>query len=86
MQMKKCYIKGCQIFASHMEEEPKDKVQNMEDYAIPEYFKDVFKEVPGLLPKRDMDFSINLIPRVALVSNSPYRMSTPELKGVANVA
>jgi hypothetical protein len=30
--------------------------------------------------KRDIDFSINLMPRAALVSKAPYRMSTPELK------
>jgi hypothetical protein len=40
----------------------------------------VFKEVPGLPLKRDIDFSINLMPGEALVSKTPYRMSTPELK------
>jgi hypothetical protein len=60
-----------------MEETPKDKVQNLEDHAILEYFEDVFKEVPGLSPKRDIYFSINLIPREASVSKTPYRMSTP---------
>jgi hypothetical protein len=43
-------------------------------------FKDVFQEVPGLPPKRDIDFSINLMPGVAPISKSPYRMSTPEMK------
>jgi hypothetical protein len=80
MQLKKCYIKGCQIFATHMEEASKDKVPNMEDHAVLKYFEDAFKEVPGLTPKRDIDFSINLILRVAPVSKTPYRMSTPKLK------
>ena len=31
-------------------------------------------------PKRDIDFSIDLVPRVALVSNKPYIMGTLELK------
>jgi hypothetical protein len=79
-QMKKCYRKGCQIFATHMEETPKDKVPNLEDYAVLEEFEDVFKEVPGLPPKRDIDFSINLIPGAAPVSKTPYRMSTLEMK------
>ena len=43
-------------------------------------FKDVFQEVPRLPPKRDIDFSINLMPGAAPVSKNPYRMSTPELK------
>ena len=63
-----------------MEEEPKDKVPNLEDHAILGDFEDVFKEVPGLPPKRDIDFSINLTSGATLVSKTPYRMSTPELK------
>ena len=40
----------------------------------------MFKEVPRLPPKRDIDFSINLMLGVASVSNTPYKMSTLELK------
>jgi hypothetical protein len=80
MQLKKCYRKGCQIFAAHMEEESKDKVPIMEDHAVLEDFEDVFKEELGLPPKRDIDLSINLMPGAAPVSKTPYRMSTPELK------
>jgi hypothetical protein len=80
LQLKKCYRKGCQIFAAHMEETPRDKVPNLEDYAVLEDFEDVFKEVPGLPPRRDIDFSINIMPGVAPVSKTPYKMSTPELK------
>jgi hypothetical protein len=64
----------------HMEETPRDKVPNLEDHASLEEFEDVFKEVPGLPPKRDIDFSINLMSGEAPVSKTPYRMSTPELK------
>jgi hypothetical protein len=78
--LKKCYRKGCQIFATHMEETPKDKVPNLEYHEVLEEFEDVFKEVPGIPPKRDIDFSINLMPEAAPVSKTPYRMSTPELK------
>ena len=63
-----------------MEETPRDKGPNLEDHAVLEEFEDVFTEVPGLPPKRDIDFSINLMPRVAPMSKTPYRMSTQELK------
>ena len=63
-----------------MAETPKDKVPNLEDYAVLKDFEDVFKEVPGIPPKRDIDFSINLMPGATPVSKSPYIMSTPELK------
>jgi hypothetical protein len=34
LQLKKSYKKGCQVFSMHMEEAPKDKVPNVEDYAV----------------------------------------------------
>jgi hypothetical protein len=80
LQLKKCYRKGCQIFASRMEETPKDKVSNIEYYAFLKDFEDVFKEIPRLPPKRDIDFSIYLMSGAAPISKTPYRMSTPELK------
>ena len=63
-----------------MEEAPKDKVPNMEDHAVLKYFEDVFKEILGLPPKRDIDFSINLMLGEAPILKTPYRMSTLELK------
>ena len=43
-------------------------------------FKDVFPdEIARLPPKRDIDFTIDLMPRAAPVSKTPYKMSTPEL-------
>jgi hypothetical protein len=80
MQLKKCYRKGCQIFSAHMEEASKDKVPNIEDHVALEDFEDVFKEVPGLPRKRDIYFSINLMPRATPTSKTSYRTSTPELK------
>jgi hypothetical protein len=65
MRLKKCYRKFCQLFAAHMEKASKDKVPNLEDRVVLEDFEDVFKEVPGLPPKRDIDFFINLMPGVA---------------------
>jgi hypothetical protein len=40
----------------------------------------VFKEIPGLPHKRDIDFSIHLMHGAAPVSKTPQRMSTPEMK------
>ena len=36
-------------------------------------------EIPWLPPKRDIDFTIELVPGVAPVSKTPYRVSTPEM-------
>jgi hypothetical protein len=58
----------------------KDKVESIESHPVLRDFEDVFKEIPGLPPKRDIDFSIDLVPRVAPVSKTPYIIGTPKLK------
>ena len=63
-----------------MEEVFQDVVSNLEDHRVLKEFEDVFHEVPGLPPKRDINFSINLMHGAAPVSKAPYRMSTPELE------
>jgi hypothetical protein len=80
MQLKKSFRKGCQIFAAHMEEATKDKVASIEDHPVLKYFEYVFGEIPGFPPKRDISFSIGLVPGVSPVSKTPYIMGTPELK------
>jgi hypothetical protein len=63
-----------------MEEENKDEVISIEDHLILSDFEDVFREISGFPPKRDIDFFIDLVLRVARVSKTPYRMGTLELK------
>jgi hypothetical protein len=58
----------------------RDEVSIIGDHEVVIEFKDVFYELHGLPPKRDIDFSINLMPGEAPVSKDPYRMSTPEMK------
>jgi hypothetical protein len=80
MLLKKCYRKGCQLFVAYVEEESRDEVSNIRDHEVLTEFKDAFHEVLGLSPKREIDFSINLMPGAAPVSKAPYRMSMPEMK------
>ena len=43
-------------------------------------FKDVFlDEILGIPPRREIDFTIELVPGVAPVSKIPYKMSTPKI-------
>ena len=60
-----------------MEETPKYEVPNIKYYEVQKEFEDVFKEIPSFPPKRDINFSINLMLGVLQVSKTPYRMSTP---------
>jgi hypothetical protein len=68
------------IIVAHVEEASKDEVSKIGDNATLKEFEDVFMEVPGLPPKRYIDFFVNLMPGAAPVSKYPYRMSTLELK------
>ena len=64
-----------------MEEIEQKTEENMLD-ALPvvREFKEVFPdEIPHLPPKREIEFSIDLVPGATPVSRAPYRMSPPEL-------
>ena len=80
MKLKKCCMKGCQLHAAHIMEPTGDETPGLEDYRVLQEFKDVFPdEIPGLPPKRDIDFTTKLVPRAAPVPKTPYKMSTPKI-------
>jgi hypothetical protein len=72
MQLKKYFRKGCQIFSSHMEEVTRDKVERIEYHLVLKNFEYFFGEIPVFPPKKYIDFSIDLVLGVALVSKKPY--------------
>jgi hypothetical protein len=53
---------------------------HIEDHPILWDFEDVFGEIQRLPPKRDIDFSVDLVLGAAPVSKTSYRMGTPKLK------
>ena len=53
----------------------------LEDVPVVRDFLDVFPDnLPGLPPKREIDFPIDLVPGTTLISLPPYRMASSELK------
>jgi len=59
LQMKKAVRKGCKVFAVHVIDNEKYEDLNLTDIPVIRDFADVFlKEVPGLPPKRELDFWI----------------------------
>eukprot|EP00253_Pinus_taeda_P013617 PITA_13617 len=80
-QLAKCIRKGCQIYAVQVGyADSKDKTAILNNIPVIQEFTDVFpEEIPGLPPKRNIDFTIELVPGAAPVSRAPYRMSVPEL-------
>ena len=81
MQLKKCLRKGCKLYPIRV----LDLLLNengtpLKQHSVLDEFPVVFpKEIPGLPPQREIEFSIELLLRSAPVSKVPYRMSIPEL-------
>ena len=68
------------MYAAQILEETRDETRRLEDNQVLQEFKDVFSdEIPGLPPKWDIDFTIELVPGAAPVSKAPYKMSTLEM-------
>jgi hypothetical protein len=69
-----------------MEETPKDKVPNWEDYVVLKEFEDVFKEVLGLPPKRDIDFLYRSNSWSSSIVKDSLHNEYTRIEGVANAA
>ncbi|GJV86010.1 putative reverse transcriptase domain-containing protein [Tanacetum coccineum] len=75
------YVKqGCHLFLAHVTKK-KSKEKRMEDVPVIHDFPEVFpKELPGLLPPRQVEFQIDLVPGAAPVARAPYRLAPSEMK------
>jgi len=52
---------------------------HMETLVVGDFPNVFLEDVPGLAPTREIEFSIDLVPGVGLVSIAPYRMAPAEL-------
>src|SRR5262249_24839305 len=80
IQAQKLLRKGCQGYLAHVRDA---RIENskLEHFSIVRDFPDVFPEdLPGLPPKREIEFNIELLPGTNLISITPYRMAPIELK------
>ena len=80
MQLKKICRKGCRLYAAHVLEAWENETLRLEEFHVLQEFRDFFPdEIPGLPPKRDIDFTIEIVLGETPVSKTPYSMSTPEM-------
>ena len=80
LQVKKYWKKGYPLYGIQVLDSPENNKPSLEYHPILREYKYVFlEEVLGLPPRRDIDFSIELVPGAVPVSRTPYRMSIPEL-------
>jgi hypothetical protein len=80
LQLKRCFRKGCQLYAAHVEELHNTNGPSLKDFLVLQEFEDVFQQILGFPPIREIDFSSDLVLGASLMSKTPYRMSTLELK------
>ncbi|GJU73208.1 putative reverse transcriptase domain-containing protein [Tanacetum coccineum] len=80
IKVRKYIKKGGELFlAQVIEQEPKEK--RLEDVPVIRDFPEVFpKDLPGLLPPRQVEFRIDLILGVAPVAHAPYRLAPSKMK------
>ena len=79
LRAKSLLAKGCEGFLAHVvdTQQPSPK---MEDIPIVQEFTDVFpEELPGIVPDREIEFTIELVPGASPISIAPYRMAPAEL-------
>nr|GFB31038.1 putative reverse transcriptase domain-containing protein [Tanacetum cinerariifolium] len=63
----------------------KSKEKQLEDVPIVRDFSKVFPEdLPGLLPTRQVEFQIDLIPGAAPVAQAPYRLTPSKMKELSD--
>jgi hypothetical protein len=74
MKFKKCMRKGCQIYAIQVTNLlEKENKPSLEYFIVLHYFRDVFvDEIPKLSPRREIDFSIDLLLGSDPISKVPY--------------
>jgi hypothetical protein len=80
MQAKRLLRKGCKGFLAYVLKREETTLKT-EDISVVKEFPDVFSEdLPGLPPEREVEFTIDLVPRTGPISKAPYRMAPAELK------
>ncbi|XP_071918770.1 uncharacterized protein [Coffea arabica] len=80
IRFRKLLSKGTQGYLAFLINTPGDKVR-LEDTPVVKEYPDVFpEELESLPPDKEIAFKIDVIPGVAPISKTPYRMAPAELK------
>ena len=76
--------KKCPAFLAHIVDKSKE-VKKIQDIPEVRDFLDVFPEdLPGLPPKRPVEFRIDLIPGAAPIARAPYRLAPSEMQELSS--
>ena len=80
IKARKLLQKGCEGYLAHIIDTTKAELK-LSDLVVVRDFPDVFPdELPGVIPDREVEFSIELLPGTTPISIVPYRMAPSELR------
>ena len=80
IQLKKFYGKSCRVYTSHVLEAAEYDTPRLEGFHMLQEFGNVIPgELPRIPPKSDINLTFELVPGTARVSQTPCRMSIPEI-------
>jgi len=65
---------GAEAYLAYVQAKPETQAK-LEDNPIVCHYTDVFSEIIGLPPDREVEFSINLVPGTQPIHKAPYRMA-----------
>jgi hypothetical protein len=80
LQLQKSMCKGCKLYVILVLNK-KGVAEGLEHLPVVREFADVFpKKLPGMLPERELEFTIDLKLGIEPIARIPYRMLTPKLQ------
>ncbi|GJU26009.1 putative reverse transcriptase domain-containing protein [Tanacetum coccineum] len=84
IKARKYVERGSQLFLAHVtKKEPSDRL--LEDVSVVCEFPEVFPDdLPGILPPRQVEFRIELVPGSAPVARAPYHLALSEMKEMSD--
>nr|GEV57772.1 putative reverse transcriptase domain-containing protein [Tanacetum cinerariifolium] len=84
IKARKYIERGCHLFVAHVtKKEPKER--RLEDVPVSCDFPEVFPDdLPGLLPPRQVEFRIELVPGAAPVARAPYCLASSKMKELSD--
>ncbi|GJT78124.1 putative reverse transcriptase domain-containing protein [Tanacetum coccineum] len=81
MKTIKCLRKGCMAYLAYVTKAKEIEKKEVSNIHIVCDFPDVFPgDLPGIPPKRQVEFGIDLIPRATPIAKAPYRLAPTEMQ------
>ncbi|KAI3740597.1 hypothetical protein L2E82_31065 [Cichorium intybus] len=80
VKTRKCLLKGCCSFLAYVMTNENEK-RSIHDIEVVRNYPEVFPDdLPGLPPKRQIEFRIDLILGATPIARAPYRLAPTEMR------